>query len=90
MELVFFSSAEANAKVGKKVWVKVNNLYDLKKGFLGTVMKSVCLDQSANGFGVKVDWQVSPSGAIMTVFTKNEYECYLNEEPESFLKIDYD
>jgi hypothetical protein len=92
MERVFFTLTEANAKIGRKVWVKVNNLYDVKKGIPGTVMRAVCLDQSVDGFGVWVDWKLPPSGlgAIMTVFTKNEYECYLNEEPELSTEIGYD
>jgi len=92
MERLFFTLAEADAKVGRKVWVKVNNLYDVRKGILGTVMKTVYLDQSGNGFGVWVDWKLPLSGfgAIMTVFTKNEYECYLNEEPELSIAIAYD
>ena len=92
MELVFFSPAEAKSKVGRKVWVKVNNLYDVRKGTPGTVMTSICLDQSANGFGVRVDWKLPPSGlgAVMTVFTKNEYECYLNEGPALDTGIAYD
>ena len=92
MELVFFSPAEAKSKVGRKVWVKVNNLYDVRKGLSGTVMRTVSLDQGAKGYGVRVDWKSpsSGSGAIMTVFTKNEYECYLNEEPELSIAIAYD
>ena len=92
MERVFFTLAEANAKVGRKVWVKVNNLYDVRKGLSGTVMRTACLDQSVKGYGVRVDWKLPASGssAIMTVFTKNEYECYLNEEPELSIAIAYD
>ena len=92
MERVYFTLAEADSKVGRKVWVKVNNLYDLRNGIPGTVMKTVNLEQSINGFGVWVDWKPPPSdsGAIMTVFTKNEYECYLNEGPELSITIAYD
>ena len=92
MERVFFTLAEANEKVGRKVWVKVDNLYDVRKGLPGTVMKTACLNQSVKGFGVRVDWKLPPSGsgAIMTMFTKNEYECYLNEEPALDIEIAYD
>jgi len=92
MERVFFTITEAKANVGRKVWVKVDSLYDVKKGISGTVSGVVCLNESVNGFGVRVDWKLPPSGfgAIMTVFTKNEYECYLAEEPESSPKIAID
>jgi len=92
MERVFFSASEANGKVGKKVWVKINNLYDVKKGLPGTVIMAICLDQSTDGVGVRVDWKSTPSGsdAIMTVFTKNEYECYLNEEQGLDLRMTFD
>jgi hypothetical protein len=93
MERDFFSLAEANAKVGRKVWVKVDNLYDVRKGVPGTVSRAICLDERVNGFGVRVDWKQTPSsilGRMMTVFTKNEYDRYLTEEPESSAKIAYD
>ena len=92
MARVFFTHTEAEFKIGRKVWVKVSNLYDVKKGLLGTVSQEVCLDRGANGFGVRVDWKLPSSGpaAMMTVFTKSEYEIYLNEEPESPPKITYD
>jgi hypothetical protein len=84
MEHLFFSLEEANAKIGKKVWVKVHNLYTVKIGITGTVTMAVCLDQVADEFGVRVDWKLplSASDTIITVFTKNEYQSYLNEEAD--------
>jgi hypothetical protein len=91
MERVFFSLSEANTKVGRKVWVKVNNLY-INKGVPGTVVGSVCLDDRVKGFGMRIQWNSSRSGsdAVTTVFTKNEYENYLNEEHASDPRITFD